>query len=103
MLGLLAETTRAAKAYYAQTSDFPLTTTDFFDWLASLPAPYRAAVQAHGFTTSQAEPGFLRYCLENRGYAMRPFMAEWLSATAFALWQHHGEFNGDLPAHSVSR
>lgn len=103
MPDLLAEITHAAKAYYAQTTNFCLTATDFFDWLASLPPSYRAAVQARGLTTSQAEPGFLRYCLENRGYAMRPFMAERLSAPAFALWQQHGEFNGDLPAHSVSR
>jgi hypothetical protein len=103
MPDLLTEITRAAKAYYAQTSNFPLTATDFFDWLGSLPAARRAAVEAHGFTASQAEPAFLRYCLEGRGYAMRPFMAERLSAAAFTLWATHGEFNGDLPAHAVSR
>ena len=103
MPDLLTEITHAARAYYAQTRNFRLTATDFFDWLASLPAPHRAAVQAHGFTASQAEPGFLRYCLECRGYLMRPFMAERLSATAFELWLRHGEFNGDLPAQRVSR
>ncbi len=103
MPDLLAEITHAARAYYAQTSNFPLTATDFYDWLASLPTARRAAVAAHGFSTSQAEPDFLRYCLECRGYAMRPFMAELLSVAAYALWAAHGEFNGDLPAHAVQR
>ena len=103
MPDLLTEITHAAKVYYAQTGAFTLTATDFFDWLASLPPARRAAVQAHGFTASQAEPAFLRYCLEGRGYTMRHFMAEQLSPAAFALWATHGEFNGDLPAHAVGR
>ena len=103
MPDLLHEITRAAQAYYAQTSDFPLTATDFFDWLDALPVARRADVLARGFTTSQAEPDFLRWCLELRGYAMRDYMAEQLSAEAYALWAAHGEFNGDLPAHAVRR
>ena len=103
MPDLLHEITRAAQAYYAQTSDFPLTATDFFDWLDALPAARRADVLARSFTTSQAEPDFLRWCLELRGYSMRDYMAEQLSAEAYALWAAHGEFNGDLPAHAVRR
>jgi hypothetical protein len=103
MSDLLNEITRAAQAYYAQTSDFPLTATDFYDWLGALPAARRADVLARGFITSQSEPDFLRYCLECRGYAMRAFMAEQLSAEAYALWAAHGEFNGDLPVRAVRR
>ncbi|AMR25971.1 hypothetical protein A0257_01890 [Hymenobacter psoromatis] len=103
MSDLLTEITHAAKAYYAQTNDFPLTATDFYDWLGALPAARQADVVARGFITSQAEPDFLRYCLECRGYAMRSFMAESLSNDAYALWAAHGEFNGDLPAHAVQR
>lgn len=103
MPDLLSEITTAAKAYYAQTSDFPLTATDFLDWLDSLPAARRADVLARGFITSQAEPDFLRWCLELRGYSMREFMADQLSLVAYNLWFTHCQFNGDLPIHAVSR
>lgn len=103
MSDLLHEITQGAQAYYAQTSDFPLTAIDFYDWLGALPAARQADVLARGFTTSQAEPDFLRYCLECRGYAMRSFMAERLSVAAYNLWAAHGEFNGDLPVHAVRR
>lgn len=103
MSDLLAEITTAAKAYYAQTIDFPLTAIDFFDWLDSLPPAHRADVLARGFLTSQGEPGFLRWCLEQRGYSMRTFMAEQLSVAAYAVWATHQQFNGDLPVHSLAR
>jgi hypothetical protein len=103
MSDLLHEITKGAQAYYAQTSDFPLTAIDFYDWLGALPAARQADVLARGFITSQAEPDFLRYCLECRGYAMRSFMAERLSVAAYALWAAHGEFNGDLPVHAIRR
>jgi hypothetical protein len=103
MSDLLTEITRAAKAYYAQTSDFPLTATDFYDWLGALPAARRADVLARGFLTSQAEPDFLRWCLELRGYSMRAFMAEQLSVAAYSIWAAHQQFNGDLPVHSLGR
>ena len=103
MPDLLTEITDAAKAYYAQACAFPLTATDFYDWLADLSATRRAAVLAHGFTASQAEPDFLRFCLEWRGYDMRAFMAGRLSVAAFELWVVNGEFNGDLPLHAVGR
>jgi len=103
MSDLLTEITHAAKAYYSQTNNFPLTATDFYDWLRALPAARQADVLERGFITSQSEPDFLRYCLECRGYAMRSFMAERLSVDAYVLWAAHGEFNGDLPAHAVQR
>ena len=103
MPDLLTEITDAAKAYYAQARAFTLTTTDFYDWLAELPVTRRAGIVAHGFTASRAEPDFLRYCLEWRGYDMRAFMAGRLSVEAFALWVNNGEFNGDLPPHAVGR
>ena len=103
MSDLLTEITVAAKAYYAQTSDFPLTATDFYDWLGSLPAARQVDVQQRGFVTSQAEPDFLRWCLEQRGYAMRAFMADRLSVAAYDLWATHQQFNGDLPVHSLAR
>ena len=62
------------------------------DWLA-----------ARGFAASQAEPDFLRFCLEWRGLDMRSFMSARLSAAAFELWAAHNEFNGDLPPHGISR
>lgn len=86
MSDLLPEITAATQAYYSQTSDFPLTATDFYDWMASLSAVRRADVLARGFTTSQAEPDFLRWCLEMRGYSMRDFMAERLSVAAYEMW-----------------
>ncbi|QKG56138.1 hypothetical protein GKZ68_05460 [Hymenobacter sp. BRD128] len=103
MSDLCTEITHAAQAYYAQTSDFPLTATDFYDWLGTLPAARQADVLARGFTTSQSEPDFLRYCLECRGYAMRPFMAEHLSVAAYDRWAAHGELNGDLPMPATRR
>jgi hypothetical protein len=103
MPDLLTDITNAAKAYYAQTSDFPLTAIDFYDWLDSLPAARRADVLARGFITSQSEPDFLRWCLELRGYSMRAFMAEQLPIAAYNLWVRHGQFNGDLPVHSITR
>lgn len=103
MPDLLAEITRAARAYYAQVNELPLTATDFYAWLDDLPAPRRAEVLARGFVASRAEPGLLRYCLEWRGYGMREFMAQQLSAAAFELWEAYGEFDGDLPPHSVAR
>lgn len=103
MPDLLTEITAAAKAYYAQASHFALTATDFYDWLASLPEARRAEVVARGFLASQAEPDFLRYALEWRGYDMRAFMMGKLSVDAFELWMNNGQFNGDLPLHSVRR
>lgn len=103
MPDLLSEITHAARAYYAQANTFPLTATDFHDWLATLPAARRADATARGFAAGQAEPAFLRFCLEWRGYDMWSFMAARLSVEAFALWVANGEFNGDLPANSVSR
>ena len=103
MSDLLTEITTAAKAYYAQTSDFPLTATDFLDWMDSLPAARRADVLARGFTTSQAEPDFLRWCLELRGYSMRAFMAERLSVEAYHSWLTHSQLHGDLPVRAHRR
>ena len=103
MPDLLNEITQAAKAYYAQASTFRLTATDFYDWLESLPAARKAAVQAQGFTTSQAQPDFLHFCLEWRGYNRWEFMARHLSVEAFALWTANHEFDGDLPPHAVAR
>ncbi len=90
MSALLPEITAAAQAYYAQTADFPLTATDFYDWLASLPLARRTEVLKRGFTTTQSEPDFLRWCLEVRGYPMRDFMAERLSVAAYAEWLGQG-------------
>jgi hypothetical protein len=103
MSDLLNEITAAAKAYYAQTSDFPLTATDFLDWMDSLPPARRADVLKRGFITSQSEPDFLRWCLERRGYSMCIFMAEHLSVAAYDIWFTHGQFNGDLPLRAISR
>jgi len=103
MPDLLSEITHAAKAYYAQASSLPLTATDFYDWLASLPDARRAEVTARGFAASQAEPDFLRFCLEWRGHDMWGFMAGQLSMAAFELWEANGQFNGDLPTNSVGR
>jgi hypothetical protein len=103
MTDLLAQITSAARAYYAQAAYFQLTATDFYSWLDGLPPAQRAEVLARGFIASQAEPRFLRTCLEWRGHSMRAFMAERLSVAAYELWQHHGEFNGDLPPHAIAR
>ena len=103
MPDLLAEITAAARAYYAQANSLPLTATDFFSWLGELPATRRADLLARGLAASRAEPHFLRYCLECRGYAMRAFMAPRLSVAAYELWAAHGEFDGDLPPHSIAR
>ncbi len=103
MSDLLAAITTAAQAYYAQTSHFPLTATDFLDWLDSLPAARRADVLARGFTTSQAEPGFLRWCLELRGYSMREFMAERLSVKAYELWLARCQRGNDWLTHTSGR
>lgn len=103
MPDLLAEITAAARAYYAQASQLPLTATDFHAWLDDLPPARRAEVEARGFLAGQAEPHFLRYCLEWRGHGMREFMAGRLSMRAFSLWEAHGEFDGDLPPHGVAR
>lgn len=103
MPDLLSEISRAVRAYYAQANGLSLTATDLYDWLGELPAARRAAVLARGLTAGQAEPLFLRYCLEGRGYDMRTFMGEQLSVAAFGLWQTHGEFDGDLPPHGIAR
>ncbi len=103
MPDLLAEITAAARAYYAQANALPLTATDFRSWLDELPAAQRADLLARGLTGSRAEPRFLRYCLEWRGFAMRAFMASRLSVAAYELWAAHGQFDGDLPPHSVAR
>ncbi|AWM33642.1 hypothetical protein [Hymenobacter nivis] len=103
MPDLLAEITAAARAYYAQANALPLTATDFASWLDELPTAQRAGLLARGLPGGRAEPRFLRYCLECRGYAMRAFMAPRLSVPAYELWAAHGEFNGDLPLHSIAR
>lgn len=103
MPDLLTEITAAARAYYAQATAFPLTATDFDAWLEGLPVARRAEGLARGLVASQAEPSFLRYCLEWRGFGMREFMAQRLSVGAFELWETHGEFNGDLPPHGIAR
>ena len=103
MPDLLSEITQTAKAYYAQASAVPLTATDFYDWLESLPTARKAEVIVHGFRAGRTEPGFLRFCLEWRGYDMWGFMAARLSVEAFTLWTNNGEFNGDLPPNAISR
>lgn len=103
MTDLLAQITSAARAYYAQATYFQLTATDFYTWLDALPSSQRAEVLTRGFIASQAEPSFLRACLEWRGHSMRTFMAERLSVAAYILWQENGEFNGDLPPHAITR
>ena len=103
MPDLLAEITDAARAYYAQARELPLTATDFHAWLDELPVARRTELLARGLAASQAEPGFLRFSLEWRGLLMREFMAQQLSADAFELWETNGEFNGDLPPPGVAR
>jgi len=103
MPDLLTEITRAARAFYAQVENITLTATDFHDWRASLPAARRAGVSAPDFTASRAEPAFLRYCLEWRGYDMWHFMAGQLSVPAFSLWEANQPFDSDLPPHALAR
>ena len=103
MPDLLSEITQAAKAYYAQASALPLTANDFYEWLVSLPVARHAEVTARGFAADQAEPDYLRYCLEFRGHSMWSFMAHQLTVPAFELWTTHNQFNGGLPAHGVGR
>ena len=103
MPDLLAEITTTARAYYAQAAAFPLTATDFYDWLEGLAPTRRADVLARGFAARRAEPDFLRFCLEWRGLDMWGFMAARLSLAAFELWVANGEFNGDLPPHALAR
>lgn len=103
MPDLLTEITQAAKAYYTQANNLELTATDLYDWLATLPASRRTHVLREGFATSWAEPDFLRYCLEMRGYSMRSFLAEALSVAAYALWATHGELASDLPPQGLAR
>lgn len=54
MPDLLSEITQTAKAYYAQASAFPLTATDFYDWLESLPTARKTEVMAHGFRAGRS-------------------------------------------------
>ncbi|WP_233636080.1 hypothetical protein [Hymenobacter setariae] len=96
MPDLRAEITSATTAYFAQANHLTLTATDLYDWLATLPTARRERVLHTGFATSRAEPDFLRYCLELRGYSMRSFLAEELSVAAYALWAAHGEHASDL-------
>lgn len=103
MPDLLAEITRVAKAYYVQANRLQITATDLYDWLATLPSARQEAVLHAGFSSSQTELDFLRFCLELRGYSMRSFLAEKISVAAYTLWVSYGEFNGDLPPHSVAR
>lgn len=98
MPDLHAEIERATADYYAQANQLTLTATDLYDWLATLPAARRARVLHSGFATSRAEPDFLRYCLELRGYSMRSFLAEALPVAAYVLWATHGE-RSDLTPH----
>ena len=86
-----------------QPSILPLTAPDFYEWLVSLPVARHAEVTARGFAAGQAEPDFLRYCLEGRSYDMWSFMAGWLTVPAFELWTTHNQFNGGRPAHGVGR
>ena len=58
---------------------------------------------ARGLAAGQAEPDFLRYCLEWRGYVRWGFLAARLSVPAFGRWAAHYQFNGDLPPHAVGR
>jgi hypothetical protein len=93
----LTEITTAARAYYRQSVPLQLTATDFFDWLALLPAATRADLERQGFAVGGHQLAFLRHCLELRGYSMRQHMMEQLSVAAYELWEKHYEFNGDLP------
>jgi hypothetical protein len=97
MPDLLTEITQATQRYYRQAEQLQLTATDFLDWVAQLNPAERAALEARGFTTARTELAFLRYCLEARAYSMRGYMMEHLSCAAFALWEGHAQFKGNLP------
>lgn len=68
-----------------------LTATDFYDWLESLPPKRRAEVRRRGLQASQAEPDFLRFCLEWRRIDLWSFMAANLSLPAFDLCIARGQ------------
>ncbi|ALW83788.1 hypothetical protein AUC43_00910 [Hymenobacter sedentarius] len=97
MTELAAEIHRAIQAYCAQARALPLTATDFYDWLAALPPDRRAEVKAQGMRASKAEPEFLSFCLEWRGYTLWNFMAGHLSLEAFDHWVASGQSAGKLP------
>lgn len=61
---LLTEIDHALQACCAQAQGLPLTATDCYDWLESLPPLGRAEVRQRGLRASRAEPEFLRFCLE---------------------------------------
>lgn len=103
MPDLLTEITRAAKAYYAQAPALGPTAADFHDWTTLLAPVRQAENRARGFAAALADPEFLRYCLEWRGYDMWGFMAAQLSVAAFAVWAANGQFNGNLPSHGIGR
>lgn len=86
MPDLLPEIAGAAQAHYDLAGRVALTAIDFYAWLASLAAPRRTQVLKCGLAASQSEPALWRFCLGQRGYSMRTFMAEHLSKAAFARW-----------------
>jgi hypothetical protein len=97
MSDLLAEITKAARAYYQQLQEIQCTEADFQDWLRELSVSERQTAEDEGFTLVRTRRSFQRYCLEWRGHSMREFMSQHLSVAAFALWRTNHEFNGDLP------
>ena len=98
MPDLLREITQAARAYYDQWQYITPTDTDLQDWRQGLPPMKQAQVSITTLAVACTLRNFQRFCLEWRGYSMRRFMSQQLSAEAFALWQQNQEFNGDLPA-----
>ncbi|GAC1381752.1 MAG: hypothetical protein NVS3B25_33400 [Hymenobacter sp.] len=88
--------TQAIQAYYDQAGALTLTATDFYHWLASLPAVRRAEVMKSRFSFLH-QPDFLRYCLERRGHRLPDFLARHLSLADFAQWVASGENKPTLP------
>ena len=78
------EIAAAIRDYYAQANALPLTATDLFRWLGSLPPAQRTRVTQGDFAGQQ--PEFLWHCLETRGLELRDFMATQVPLVDFAEW-----------------
>jgi hypothetical protein len=83
---IAARITEVIFAYYDQIEQFSPAERDLIDWFVQLPRPEKTAAAQVAYDTWLALPGFKRYYLEKKGYAMPAFMARHLTEQELAQW-----------------
>lgn len=93
-LSLQYEVQVAACRYYEQGKHLVATSSNFTDWVQTLPPTLQIVCEKAGMEAAVQNISFRRYLLERHGLSLYDYLNEHLSPDALHHWAHNGQVWG---------